>query len=256
MKKRVLKESDEKIIRIRDRNRRRKKNRRIAFGVILLLIGVMLAMLLLPCFNIKYIDVAGNTKVTQASLTEKSTVAYGENIFKVNIKKGKKQIENIPYVESVKIKRKLPDIVIIEINERKPVAALIAGEGFALIDRECRILETVKETNMPIVEGLEVKIQDGKFIGEENPEFVANFKKLSGILEGNGVKDRITNYKVDKENKITFVIDKTKTVILGDEKNIEYKLLLLESAINELPPTQKGSIDLSNEGQALYSPEE
>ena len=87
MKKRVLKESDEKIIRIRDRNRRRKKNRRIAFGVILLLIGVMLAMLLLPCFNIKYIDVAGNTKVTQASLTEKSTVAYGENIFKVNIKK-------------------------------------------------------------------------------------------------------------------------------------------------------------------------
>lgn len=256
MKKRVLKESDEKIIRIRDRNRKRKKNRRIAFGVILLLIGVMLAMLLLPCFNIKYIDVAGNNKVTQASLTEKSTVAYGENIFKVNIKKGKKQIENIPYVESVKIKRKLPNIVIIEIKERKPVASLAAGEGFALIDKECRILETVKETNAPLMEGLEVKIQDGKFIGEENPEFVTNFKKLSGLLEGNGVKDRITNYKVDKENKITFVIDKTKTVILGDEKNVEYKLLLLESAINELPPTQKGSIDLSNEGQALYSPEE
>lgn len=256
MKKRVLKESDEKIVRIRNKNIRRKKNRRIAFGVILLLIGAMLAMLLLPCFNIKYIDVAGNEKVTQASLTEKSTVVYGDNIFKVKIKKGKRQIENIPYVESVKIRRKLPNIVVIDVVERKAVASIPAGESFALIDKECRILEKVTETQLPIIEGLDIKINEGKFIEEEKPEFVANFKELTSLLEENGIKERITNYKVDKQGKITFVIDNTKTVIIGEEKNIQYKLLLLESAINELPPTQKGTIDLSKEGQALFSPEE
>lgn len=256
MKKRVLKDSDEKIVQIRNRNIRRKKNRRIAFGTILLLIGVMLAMLLLPCFNIKYIDTVGNVKVTQALLTEKSGVNYGDNIFKVNIKKAKKQIQNIPYVETVKVKRKLPDIIIIEVEERKPLAAISAGEGFALIDGECRILEMVNETNVPVVTGIDVKIQDGKFIGDEKPQFAVNFKKIINLLEENSIKNRITHYVVDEDEKISFVIDSTKTIILGEETNIEYKLLLLESAINELPPTQKGVIDLSNEGQALYSPEE
>lgn len=255
-KKRVLKESDEKIVQIRNRNIRRKKNRRIAFGVILLLIGVMLAMLLLPCFNIKYIDVAGIEKVSQALLTERSAVNYEDNIFKINIKKARKRIEEIPYVESVKIKRKLPNIVIIEAKERKPIAAVPAGEGFELIDSEGRFLEKVKETNLAVIQGLNVKIQEGKFIGEENPEFMNNFRSLIKLLEDNTIKDRITNYTVDKNNKITFVIDNTKSVILGEETNIEYKLLLLESAINELPPTQRGTINLTTEGQALYTPEE
>lgn len=255
-KQRVLRESESKIIQIRDRNRKRKKNRRIAFGVILLLIGVMLALLLLPCFEIKYIDTVGNEKVTHALLTEKSTVVYGENIFKVNIKKGKKQILQIPYVETVKIKRQLPNIVFIEIEERKPIGALPAGEGFALIDKECRILETVPERTVPLIEGLDVKIVEGEYLNNQVSEFVANFKKLTQLLSNKTIKDRITNYIVDKNGNITFVIDGGKSVILGEEKNIEYKLLLLEAAVNELPPTQRGTIDLSEEGKALFSPEE
>ena len=255
-KQRVLRESESKIVQIRDRNRKRKKNRRIAFGVILLLIGVMFALLLLPCFNIKYIDTVGNEKVTHALLTEKSTVEYGENIFKLNIKKGKKQIQQIPYVETVKIRRQLPDIVFIEIEERKPIAALSAGDGFALIDKECRILEKVPETNVPLIEGLDVKITEGEYLNSQVSEFVANFKRLTQLLADKTIKDRITNYTVDKNNNITFVIDGSKSVILGEEKNIEYKLLLLEAAVNELPPTQKGIIDLSEEGKALYSPAE
>ncbi len=255
-KKRVLKESDEKIIQIRDRNRRRKKNRRIAFGVILLLIGVMLAMLLLPCFNIKYIDVKGNEKVSQALLTEKSGVEYEDNIFKVNIKKAKKQVEKIPYVKNVRIKRKLPNIVTIEVEERKPIAAIPAGEGFVLIDIEGRFLEKVQENKLPVIEGLKVKLQEGNYLGDENPNFVLNFKSLLECMKENSIKERITNYKVDKNDEITFVIDGTKTIILGEKTNTEYKLILLEAAINELPPTQKGTINLTTEGQALYSPEE
>ena len=135
-KKRVLKESEEKIVNIRNKSIRRKKQRRITVGVILLLIGTFLALLLLPCFNIKYIDVEGQNKVTQRLIYETSQIQYGTNIFKLNVKNLKSKTESIPYVHEVKIKRKLPNILIFKITERTPVAALSAGKSYVFVDME------------------------------------------------------------------------------------------------------------------------
>ena len=254
-KKRVLRESDDKIIVMRNRSIKRKKQRRITFVVFLLVIAAILALLLTPFFNIKYIDVSGHNKVSQKTIVETSGISYGENIFKLNVKKMKTKLKNLPYINEVKVIRKIPDVVVFEITERKPIVAVVAGESFVYMDENGRFLEIVKQNSLPVLEGVKTRIELGKFICDDHPEMFEDFKRKYTLLKENGLGDRVTSFKADNKGKVSFVIDETKTVILGEEKNTEYKFKMLEKVIGELPPTQKGTIDLSVEGKALYSPD-
>lgn len=253
-KRRVLRESDDKIIVMRNRSIKRKKQRRITFVVCLLVIAAILALLLTPFFNIKYIDVSGHKKVSQKTIVETSGISYGENIFKLNIKKMKSKLKKLPYIDEVKVVRKIPDVVVFEITERKPIVAVVAGESFVYMDENGRFLEVVKQNNLPVLEGVKTRIELGKFIGDEQPEMLENFIRKYNLLKQNGLGDRVTSFKADNKGNISFVIDGTKTVVLGEETNVEYKFKMLEKVIAELPPTQKGTIDLSVESKALYSP--
>jgi hypothetical protein len=83
-----------------------------------------------------------------------------------------------------------------------------------------------------------------------------NFKKQYKLLKENNIGDRVSSYVADDKGNVSFVIDGTKTIVLGGEVNTEYKFKMLEKVIGELPPTQKGTIDLSVEGKALFTPSE
>lgn len=253
-KKRVLKESDEKIVILRNKSIKRKKQRRIAFAIFLLVIAVILMLLLTPFFDIKYIGVTGHNKIPENMIVETSGISYGENIFKLNVKKMKIKLKELPYVDNVKIIRKLPDSVVIEIGERKPIVSVVVGESFAYMDENGRILEIVKQNNLPVLEGIKTTIKLGNFISDEYPDMFENFKTQYNLLKENGLSERVSMYKADDSGNVSFVIDGTKIIILGEDVNTEYKFKMLEKVIGELPPTQKGTIDLSVEGKALFTP--
>lgn len=252
--KRVIKESDEKIVQIRNRTKRRKKVRRISFGIFLLATAVVLTALLTPFFNLKNVVVEGNARLTKDEIFKNSGFYYEQNLFKINKNRAEKQINSLPYVLETSIKRKLPETIKITITERQPVAAFKMGESFMLIDKEGRFLESVKETSLPLIEGVKLKMEAGKFIKDQNEEFITNFENMYSLVENSDIKDRISSYTVDKKNRISFVIDGNKTVVIGDYENIEYKFKMLEAVSNELAPGKKVRIDLSKEGEALCTP--
>lgn len=253
-KRRVLRESEDKIIVMRNKSIKRKKQRRITFVVFLLVIAVILALLLTPFFNIKYIDVSGHKKVSQKTIVETSGISYGENIFKLNVKKMKTKLKQLPYIDDVKVVRKIPDVVSFEITERKPIVALVAGESFVYMDENGRFLEIVKQNNLPVLEGVKTRVELGKFLRDDHPELFEDFIRKYNLLKENSLGERVTSFRADNKGNVSFVIDGTKTVILGEETNVEYKFKMLEKVVAELPPTQKGTIDLSVESKALYSP--
>ena len=75
-----------------------------------------------------------------------------------------------------------------------------------------------------------------------------------GICDFLDIKRYVINIK-DSGN-VTFVIDGNKTVKTGGNYRLDYKLMMLEATISELAKSEAGTIDLSVEGQALFSPEE
>ena len=55
---------------------------------------------------------------------------------------------------------------------------------------------------------------------------------------------------------ISMIFDNDKEVIFGNTYRMEYKIAMLESALASLAPSEKGTIDLTVEGQALFTPKE
>jgi cell division protein FtsQ len=80
------------------------------------------------------IEVVGNHNVSRTQLTDVFGADISRNIFSVPLEDRRKQVEQIPWVESAALMRLLPDRIRVEITERKPVAYIQIGSRLNLID--------------------------------------------------------------------------------------------------------------------------
>lgn len=256
MKKKI---DDGKIININRREIRKRKKRAARIRFICLLAAVsVITFLMTPVFNIKWIDVTGNEKTTFGQIVNSSGIQYDQNIFRLNIKKSKNAIKKLPYVDTVRIARHLPGGVMFKITERVPVACVKFGTGFALLDKEGRLLELAKEhPGIPEIQGITVNKQKiGDILKDTLPNEIAAMDELLLSLSSHGLSDRTSVINIKNPNNVSFVIDGNKTVKTGGNYRLDYKLMMLEATISELAKSEAGTIDLSIEGEALFSPEE
>lgn len=253
------KQEDGKIININRREIRRKKRRaaRIRFICLLAVVSVIV-FLMTPVFNIKWIDVEGNDKTAFGQVVKSSGINYDQNIFRLNIKKSKDAVKKLPYVDTVKIIRYLPGGVMFKITERVPVACVKFATGYALLDKEGRLLESVADRpSVPEIQGIAIKKQKiGDILKETIPDEITAMDELLAALEEHGLLDRTSVINIKNPNNVAFVIDGNKTVKTGGNYRLDYKLMMLEATISELAKSEAGTIDLSVEGEALFSPEE
>jgi cell division protein FtsQ len=80
------------------------------------------------------IQAAGLAQVTRADLLPVFGEDIGRNIFFVPLSERRKQLEQIPWVQSATVMRLLPDQLRVSIVERQPVAFLRQGQHIELVD--------------------------------------------------------------------------------------------------------------------------
>ncbi|HMK30763.1 MAG TPA: FtsQ-type POTRA domain-containing protein [Terriglobales bacterium] len=80
------------------------------------------------------IEITGTQHITRKQVMEVLGGDIGRNVFFIPLEERKKQLEEIPWVESAAIMRLLPDRLKVEIKERTPVAFVQVGSRMALID--------------------------------------------------------------------------------------------------------------------------
>jgi cell division protein FtsQ len=112
-----------------------------------------------PFFALKNIEARGNSQVTEAEIIKKSGLRPGINYFELDTELVKKRLLSIPLMETVKVKKRIPDGVVITIEEREPLALFCAQESFVVIDGKGYCLEkytTSKSYDLPIITGLKL----------------------------------------------------------------------------------------------------
>lgn len=148
------------------RSRRYKKSYNIKFlwlGILFLVsLGALFyAVFLSSFFQIKEIRISGNEKV----LTEEIAGFFGAgNILFFDADETSRIIlEKFQKIANLNIKKELPDILIVQIEERKPVAVFFKDENHFFIDREGVIFEKISEVSEDalIIKG------DEKFVQKE-----------------------------------------------------------------------------------------
>ena len=149
-----IRELDEKA---EKREKRNKRIKRLLKIIVLLgiVIGGSVFSMTSPMFNIKEIQVTNNNIVTSENIISLSELKVDENMFRFSSYSVKNKIKENAYIEEVKIHRKIPNTIQIEILERQPKYSVDFMGKYAYINTQGYILE-ISDTNMelPVIQGI------------------------------------------------------------------------------------------------------
>jgi cell division protein FtsQ len=92
------------------------------------------AALTSPRFAVGNVEVRGAEQVPMAAILKAAAIPIHSNLFRLKNKGALERVAQIPRIRHVRIHRRLPNRVLVEVVERKPVALLAAGLNYYLVD--------------------------------------------------------------------------------------------------------------------------
>lgn len=205
--------------------------------LIIIIAGIIFA-LVSPIFNIKEIDVSNNEQIKTETIVSLSQLNLGQNIFKFNKNKVNKNIKTNAYIESVEIKRKLPNKVQIQIEERKQEYNVEFLNGYAYINNQGYILQISEEKQaLPTIQGISTpdeQIVEGNRLNSEDLEKLEVIIQIMNICKNYELDSKITNIDISTKDEYTLYLEEEKkTIYLGDKSNLSNKMLYVQVIIEE-----------------------
>jgi cell division septal protein FtsQ len=143
-----------------------KKAIRVAFQLLLLsfflFIGhwVYVHLLSDPYFRVREVEVEGGRKIPKEILLSLTVMEGMPNLFSVKLKDVVKRLESHPWIEQVRVRKVFPHKIVIQVEERKPMA-IIQLEELYYVDTQGEIFTPVgdrDEYNYPYVTGLSRRV--------------------------------------------------------------------------------------------------
>jgi cell division protein FtsQ len=221
-----------------------RKRRRKAIFFRLILILALASFLVVYAFksdyfNIAIINLEGNDSLEKEFIINASGISLGENILRIKTSSAEKEIESLPYVKNVIVKRKLPKTINISVKERVAVIQLKALSSYILIDNEGYVLDIVEDENvhLPVFIGFNInEVQPGSnIILNEEGRLLEDFFNDDEI---NYIVNKISeiNY-LDKDN-VNINLNNGIGVAFGPLYNVKYKLRLLDKILLDIENKQ------------------
>lgn len=257
---------DERIVnRTTQRRKKNKRKKLIVRSVIFflfLVIGVILVLTMF--FNISEITVSGDAVYPAEDVVNSSGVVIGDNLIFISKDEINEKISTeLPYVDSVKIKRHLPTGLELIITKTEAKYAIIQDGYYTLLNKNGKVLESGLEfigENITLLNMGEITSADiGTDIVPANEKVFDKLVLVSNACEECNLEN-ITSIDLSDIYNIKLVYQGRITLELGetDKDNTYKKLALGKSAIetqNEENEYYKGTINLTVEGKGYWSEE-
>ena len=109
-----------------------------------------------PRFAIRTVDLVGAKRSTLEQLKSEAGVTVGANIFALDTDAAERKLLENPWISEVKVTRRLPNTLRIELSERDASAVVSLGEHLYLVTREgvpFKAIEIGDPYDMPLVTG-------------------------------------------------------------------------------------------------------
>ncbi len=100
-------------------------------------------------FEVKRVEVTGMNRVNQLKVYEIVLSEKDRAMPLVDVDKIREDLLKYGWIKDVRVSRRLPDMLVVEITERKPTAVWQREDKLALIDGEGVVLESLKANNAP-----------------------------------------------------------------------------------------------------------
>jgi cell division protein FtsQ len=108
--------------------------------------------------NSDQVQVAGNRHITRGQVVEVFGGDISRNIFLIPLEDRKRQLEQIPWIESASVMRLLPARLSVQVKERTPVGFARVGSRILLVDRNGVLLDNPpaapQKYSFPVIFGM------------------------------------------------------------------------------------------------------
>ena len=227
----------------------RKKNKLKFFLILIILVIAIILLLMSDLFNIKNIEVKGNSSLSAEEIISLSGIQKETNIFSVSKKKAKEKLKEEAYIEKSQISLKFPNTVEIEIVERVPKYMLQFSDSFVYINNQGYMLKITNEPlNVPILVGFVTdlsNIHPGSRMDIEDLNKMEKVIKIVEVAKSNEIADLITKIDISDENNYTLILEtEGKKAYLGEGTEINTKILILKKIL-ELEKGKSGEVFLN-----------
>ncbi len=238
---------------VKERKKKRKVARIIFFFVIFgaMIAGVYL-LLTLKAFNLENVELNETMKYSKEDIVNKAGIEVGKNIFIEYFTSDKKAVTTLPYVESIKLKLKLPNEIKIDVVERtsKYFAYDKDNNKFFSLSDDGYILEEVdinnKKNDEILLTGVtfDDEVMLGKKINDTDLSKIEIYKKIEKEFKKDEISGKIT--KVSFENSLTTItINDKLNIIFPNDTDLEYKMVFLKTILKSIAEDSVGVIDMT-----------
>ncbi|MBI5809882.1 MAG: FtsQ-type POTRA domain-containing protein [Deltaproteobacteria bacterium] len=206
-----------------------------------------------PYLSIRAINVSGGARVTKEEVIELSNIRKGQNILSFSAADAVLNVKRNPWIETVEIRRGIPDTVNLVIKERLPVA-LIKMDELYVMDRSGVVFKKLSAgdtgLDLPVVTGLTRDI-----LRQESALLEAGAIEILRLLEarqGFNLKD-VSEIHVDPLYGVTLVTLHDGVRLNLFDRGFEEKLLAFERIRRSMGGTLSGveSMDLNGANEAV-----
>ena len=132
-------------------------------GIVGSVYGIKRWMRSCPYFFVSSIEVIGEERLTEQDIIKMSGVKEGDNIFAIDLAKVAERLYGEPWIRSVDIERRLPDALVIHLQERVPVALARVGSKIYMVDRDgtpFKPLDPGEEFSAPVITGVDAEVPE------------------------------------------------------------------------------------------------
>lgn len=240
--------------------RRAMKRRRITFFTVLAIIVLSVILFFTPIFNIRKIEIMGNTRIETPQIKQAVGSVEQENLFRVSAKKIKEDIKKIPYIDDVDIEKSIfPVGLKINVLECQPIGYIVYNEQYVILDKNMKVLEILESPMEGLAEILGVTTvgaTPGSIIASEDAQKLLEISECIGILIDEEIMQNTNSVAFTDINNITLTYENRLDIVCGSSLDFSDKIKMLKKALNSntLTANSRGTINLSISGKAVYTP--
>lgn len=224
------------------------RRRRLRTAFVLFLI-IAIITLVIMCFTVFFpiqrINVSGSKIYSNAQIIKASKITTNDNLFVVSENKIKENIrKELPYIDDVKLKRVLPDAVILTVTDAKESTYYYQDGQYVVLSESGYVLKKQDEIPQNVFEIVTSGISGN--IGEMAVYENSAEEELINTIRDTIIKYDINIDKIDVSNilQISLEIEGRFTVVLGNTEYTQEKIAHLSSMIESIGD-RGGKINLS-----------
>ncbi len=244
------------------RRRNSGRRRRGSFGFLYKLLSTLaisaaIIVALTLFFRVDQVIVTGQQRYTAEEVVAATGVEIGDNLYlmdKNSIVSG--MLEQLPYIENIRINRKLPDTLLVEVREcGRPMAVVQDGSAW-LISPRGKIVEQTKPQaakDYGVIDGCELlapSVGTKIALATEYASQQSSLLSLLEALEAAGELERVDAIHLDDLSMLTMDYIGRFTVQMPYEADYARKLRALRQIIDESGAIQEnmtGTFDMRRE---------